>query len=120
MDHVYKPGKICIKIKSTSSMAKSISILRKYNPIPISDLKTAIETGKYVLECPYISTPGARMIRRCYDELSKAGNDVELYEHDRLTTREFLCNVIKSHREIEREVRAQVDAEVAAEGGDDD
>lgn len=119
MDYVYTPGKFGIKIKSTPSIASSISILRKYNHISISELKAAIETGNYVLECPYISSPGTRMIRRCYDELAKAGNVVELYEHDRLTTREFLCNVIKSHRQTEREVRAQVDAEVASEGGDD-
>ncbi len=119
MDYVYKPGKFGIKIKATPSIAKSISILRKYNSLPISELKAAIEAGYYVLECPYVSSPGVRMIRRCYDELSKAGNDVEIYEHDRLTTREFLCNIIKSHRQTEREVRAQVDAEVAAEGGDD-
>ena len=119
MDYVYKPGNLGIKIKATPSIAKSISILRKYNSLPISVFKAAIEAGNYVLECPYVSSPGARMIRRCYDELSKAGNDVELYEHDRLTNREFLCNIIKLHRQIEREVRDQVDAEAAADGGDD-
>ncbi len=120
MEYEYKPGNIALKVKSTSSMAKSISIIRKYNPVSMAVIKSAIESGEYVLSCPYISHPGVRMIRKCYDELIKAGNIVEIYEHDRLTTREIISNIINSHRQTEREVRAQVDAEVAAEGGDEE
>ena len=87
---------------------------------PREKVKKAIESSEYVLTCPYISHPGVRMIRKCYDELSKAGIEVDIYEHERLTDRELLSNLIASHRQTEREVRAQVDAEVDAEGGDDE
>ena len=120
MEYEFKPGKIGLKIKSTHSTAKCIAIIRKYNPISMGEIKKAIESSEYVLTCPYISHPGVRMIRKCYDELSKAGIEVDIYEHERLTDRELLSNLIASHRQTEREVRAQVDAEVDAEGGDDE
>ena len=116
MDFEFTPGNISIKIKSTSSMAKAISIIRKYNPVSMSEIKTAIESGKYVLEHSVLSTSGIRATRKCYDELIKAGSEVEIYERDRLISREILSNLINSHRQTEREVRAQIDAEVAAEG----
>ena len=36
-------------------MAKSISIIRKYNPVAMGEIKKAIESKGYVLTCPYIS-----------------------------------------------------------------
>ena len=115
MDYKYNVGEIGLKIKSTSSVAKSISIIRKYNPVSMGEIKQAIESDNYVLTCSYISHPGVRQIRKCYDELVKAGIDVEIYEHDRLTTRELISNLITSHRQTDLEVQAQVDAEVAAD-----
>ena len=120
MDYEYTPSIIGLKITSISSMAKSIAIIRKYNPVSMSEIKSSIESGKYVLECSILSHPGVRQIRKCYDELKKIGNEVELYECDELISREIISNIIASHRQTEREVRAQVDAEVAAEGGDEE
>lgn len=120
MYYNFTPGYVGIKIKATPSIATSISIIRKYNPVSMGEIKAAIEANEYVLTCLYTSHPGIRKIRKCFDELVKAGNDVEIYEHDRLTSRELLTNLIVSHRQTEREVRDQVDAEVAAEGGKDE
>ena len=120
MDFEFAPGNISIKIKSTPSVAKAISIIRKYNPVSMSVIKSAIESQEYVLEHSVLSTPGIRATRKCYDELIKAGNEVEIYEQDRLISREILSNLINSHRLTEREVRAQVDAEVETQGSDDD
>ena len=112
MDYTFKTGKIGIKIKNYSSIAKTISIIRKYNPISIAQIKEAIASNNYVLECSYISHPGVRTVRKCYDELMKAGTEVAIYEHDELTTRDFLSNLIDSHRQTTLEVLAQVDSEV--------
>jgi hypothetical protein len=120
MDYEFTPGYVGIKIKTTASIAKSISIIRKYNPVSMAEIKTAIESNEYVLTCRYTSHPGIRKIKKCYDELVKAGNEVEIYEHDRLAPYELLSNLIASHRQTDREVLAQVDAEVAAEGGDEE
>ena len=49
MDYVFTPGYVGIKIKKTTSIAKSISIIRKYNPVSMAEIKTAIESNEYVL-----------------------------------------------------------------------
>ena len=114
------PGKIGLKSKTPTSMAKYISILRKYNPISISEIKTAIDTRQFVFDCEYTDDAGLRRVRRCYDELTKAGNTVEIYEDGNLTTREFISNLLGSYREIAIETQAMIDAEVDAEGGDEE
>lgn len=86
----------------------------------MSVIKSVIESQEYVLEHSVLSTPGIRAARKCYDELVKAGNEVEIYERDLLISREILSNLINSHRLTEREVRVQVDAEVEIQGSDDD
>jgi len=116
----FEVGIIGLKIKSAGSIAKCIAIIRKYNPISMAEIKNAIEKNDYVLTCSYISHPGVRKIRKCYDELTKIGAEVEIYEHEDLTSREFISNLIGSHRQTEREVAEQIDREVAEEGGNDE
>ena len=103
-------------IKQPCSVAKCVSILRKYNPLSISEYKNAIESGEYVFYCDYTDDSGLRKLRRCYDELKKAGLTVEIYEQGNLTTREFISNLLGTYHEIELETQAMIDAEVAAEG----
>ena len=110
----FTPGKIGLKVKTPTSMAKCISILRKYNPASMSEIKNAIESNEYVLSCKYTNDSGIRKIRKCYDELSKNGISSEIYEHDCLTTREFISNLLGTYREIEEETQAMIDAEVEA------
>ena len=116
----YTPGYICLKIKEYPSIAKCISILRKYNPVPMSEIKEKIESNAYVLSYRYTSDSGLRKIRKCYDELSKNGIIAEIYEHDAPTTREFISNLLNTYREIEQETQEMIDAEVADEGEDED
>ncbi len=118
MDYEYTVGILGLKIKSTSSMAKCISIVRKYNPVSMADIKSAIESSRYIFTTTVISHSGVRKLSKCYDELVKSGADVEIFERDKPITRELISNLISSHRHTDCEVRAQVDAEVAAAGGD--
>lgn len=120
MDYEYTVGILGLKIKSATSMAKCIAIVRKYNPISMADIKSAIEAGNYVFTTTVISHTGVRALRKCYDELIKSGAEVEIFERDTLITRELISNLISSHRQTDREVHFQVDAEVAAEGGDEE
>ena len=112
----FTSGEIGLKIKSTPSMAKCIQILRKYNAVSMAEIKSAIDNNKYVLTCKYTSDSGVRKIRKCYDQLTKAGIIVEIYEHDRITTRELISNLIETYHEIEVETQALIDAEI----GDDE
>lgn len=115
MEYEYTVGTLGLKIKATSSMAKCISIVRKYNPISIAEIKNAIESKNYIYTTTVINTSGVRTLRKCYDELTKKGADVEIFERDEPVTREIISNLIESHRQTEKEVLAQIDAEVAAE-----
>ncbi|MBR2750991.1 MAG: hypothetical protein IKD90_07660 [Clostridiales bacterium] len=116
----YPEDRIGLVIKSADSIAKCISIIRKYNPISISEIKTAIESKAFVFDCDYTNDSAVRKIRRCYDELVKTGATVEIYEDGDLTTREFISNLLNTYREIDQEIQNQIDAEVATEGGDEE
>lgn len=115
----FMEDKIGLIIKSTDSMAKCISIIRKYNPVSIGEIKGAIESRKFVFWCKYTSDSGIRKVRRCYDELVKTGADVEIYEDGELTTRELISNLIDTYKEIATETEAMIDAEVAEDGGEE-
>ena len=112
--------RIGLVIKSADSTAKLISIIRKYNHVSMAEIKKSIESGDFVFDCDYTSDSGIRKVRRCYDELVKAGAIVEIYEDGDLTTREFISNLIDTYQEIEEETQEMIDAEVAAEGGDEE
>ena len=86
----------------------------------MAEIKNAIDAGHFVFDSDYIDDSGIRRVRRCYDELLKAGAKVEIYEDGNLTTREFISNLLGSYKEIAIETEAMIDAEVAAEGGEDD
>ena len=112
--------RIGLVIKSTNSTAKCISIIRKYNPVSMGEIKSNLESGNFVIDCDYTSDSGIRKIRRCYDELVKAGTVVEIYEDGDITTREFISNLLDTYQEIAEETQQMIDEEVAAEGGDED
>lgn len=116
----YPEDRIGLVIKSADSVAKCISIIRKYNPVSMSEIKTAIESNSFVFDCDYTNNSGVRKVCRCFDELVKVGATVEIYEDGDLTTREFISNLLNSYQEIGKEIQNHIDAEVAAEGGDEE
>ena len=111
--------RIGLVLKPAESIAKYISIIRKYNPVSISEIKNAITVGEYVVYCEYTSDSGIRKVRRCYDELKKAGANVEIYENGNQTTREFISNLIGTYSEIAAETQAFIDAEADEDDEDD-
>ncbi len=116
----FMEDKIGLIIKSTESTAKCISIIRKYNPVSIGEIKGAIEAGHFVFWCKYTSDSGIRKVRRCYDELVKSGAVVEIYEDGDLSTRELISNLIDTYKDIATETEAMIDAEVKKEGRDEE
>jgi hypothetical protein len=107
--------RIGLIMQPNESSAKYISIIRKYNPGSISDIKSAIANREYVVFCEYTSDSGIRKVRRCYDELKKAGAEVEIYENGSITTREYISNLIGTYSEIDAETQTLIDAEVEAD-----
>jgi len=103
--------RIGLIIRSANSSAKCITIIRHYNPISIAEIRHAIDTGRFVLDCSYTSDTGIRKIIQCYDELTNAGAVVEIYEDGDLTTREFLSNLMNTYQEIADETDLIIDEE---------
>lgn len=115
----YPLDRIGLVVKSTDSVAKCISIIRRYNPISMTEIKRAIETEQFVYDCEYTNDTGVRKVRKCYDELVKSGASVEIYADGFLSSREFISNLLGSYHEIAQETQSIIDAEVEAEGEDD-
>lgn len=109
----YTPSVVGIKIRNASSTAKCISIIRKYDNYSIAEIKQSIESQKYILSCQSIDTSGIKKIRKCYDELTKNGIEAELYQWDRITTRDVVSNLIDSHQSIALQTQAEIDNESA-------
>ncbi len=90
---------IGIKIKSNDKIAKCISIIRKYTNISIGEIKAKIINNEYVMVCGYTDEDGIKSIVV----------DAVIYEHDRVTTIDFLINLIDMYGDIERDMQEMDD-----------
>ncbi len=102
---------IGIKITSADSFAKVVSIIRKYEPLSISEIKQRISEDKYILSYGYTNDKGVKIITKCYCELVAQGISVQLYEHDVPCELQFLKNLSNMYQEISDEVDAEIEAE---------
>ena len=106
---------IGLKIVKYDSIATCISIIRKYKNVSMNEIKSDIESNNFAYTCSYTSDSGVRKLRKCYDELTKKGIEVEIHAHDQLADRQLLSNLLTMYKEIEDETWAQMDAEARAE-----
>lgn len=104
-----------IKVNETDIPAKCIMIIKKYQNLPISEIKQKIEDNKYVLTCDYIDNNGIKYVLELYNELSLEGVNCSLYEHNNPTTIEFLSNLLGSYEETKKQVEEDIENEVQAE-----
>ena len=100
---------IGIKIKSNDKIAKCISIIRKYTDISIGEIKAKIINNEYVMVCGYTDEDGIKSIVEAYKEVTSLGVDAVIYEHDRVTTIDFLINLIDMYGDIERDMQEMDD-----------
>ena len=100
---------IGIKIKSNGKIAKCISIIRKYTNISIGEIKAKIINNEYVMVCGYTDEDGIKSIVEAYKEVTSLGVDAVIYEHDRVTTIDFLINLIDMYGDIERDMQEMDD-----------
>ena len=108
---------MALKVKSYTSIAKVISIIRKYSSISMGDIKSAIEHNQYILEVDCFSISGIRKLRRCYDELLKAGIECDVYDEDEeVISRQIVSNWIETLRGVEKDTMAQMTAEAENDG----
>lgn len=100
---------IGIKIKSNDKIAKSISSIRKYTNLSIGDIKSKIINDEYVMVCGYTDEEGIKNIVKAYKDVTSLGVDVVIYEHDRVTTVDFIMNLINMYSDIERDMQEMDD-----------
>lgn len=104
-----------IKVNGTSIPAKCIMIIKKYEDLPISEVKQRIENNQYILVCDYIDDNGIKAVLGLYSELNSEGINCSLYEHNNLTNIKFLNSLLESYEENRKQVEEDIDREVQAE-----
>lgn len=101
---------IGLKIEKYDSIAKCISILRKYENEPMSVLKKRILNGEYAISCEYTDDIGLKNIIKCYEELTAANMNVSIFELDGdQTTIELLYNLNETYDSISEEIDSEAD-----------
>lgn len=94
-----------IKIKGNDKIAKCISIIRKYTNLSIGDIKDKIINNEYVMVYGYTDEDGIKNIVKAYKKVTSLGADAVIYEHDRVTTIDFLMNLISMYSDIARDMQ---------------
>ena len=110
-----------IKINGTDIPTKCIMIIRKYQDIPISEIKQKIWDGQYILICDYIDDKGIKNILELYNELNLEGVNCTIYdEYNNPTTTEILNNLLDSYEDIRKQVEEDIDREVQDENSEEE
>lgn len=95
---------IGVKIKSNDNTIKCIGIIRKYTKLSTGDIENKIINNQYVMLCGYTDEDGIRNIVKVYNKIKNMGADVVIYEHDIVTTVDFLVNLIDMYSDIQRDI----------------
>lgn len=98
-----------MKIKSKDKITKYISSIRKYTNLSIAEIKDKIINNEYVMVCGYTDEGGIENIIKAYKEVISLGADALIYEHDRVTTVDFLMNLIDMYGDIARDIQEMDD-----------
>lgn len=96
---------------SQNEITCCVKILRKYCKLSIGEIKEAITSDNYVVECSYVKEKGIVNIIKLYKELCDNNIESQLYEHDRITNVEFLENLVETYYEINEEIAERIDIE---------
>ncbi len=95
---------IGVKIKNNDDTTKYLSIIRKYTKLSTEDIENKIINNQYVMLCGYTDEDGIRNILKAYNEIKNLGADAIIYEHDIVTTVDFLMNLIDKYSDIQRDI----------------
>lgn len=101
--------KIGIKVIGNSKIAKCISSIRKYTNLSIGEVKDKIINNDYVIVCGYTDEDGIKNILKAYEEIKRLGVNVEIYEHDRITTIDFIMNLTEMYDNIAKDMQEMDD-----------
>ena len=111
-------GKVGIKVPVDSSVVKVVKTVKDIEPLPISEIKRRLNDSDYLLTYNYSDENGVNNIIKCYKELVRQGIQPILFEHDRETGIEFLCNLSRAYQAISAEIDEKMDLEDSGEDND--
>ena len=77
----------------------------------MAEIKEEIESKDFVFVSDFTDTPMLKRLLECHDELSANNCKLVIHEQERIISRDILLNLLQMHKEIEEEVRRQIDAE---------
>lgn len=104
---------IGIKIVSYKSIASVVKILRKYTGQSISEIKSAVDKGKFVYAGDQCDDDELKNLIECYKELTSSLIKAKLYQNGSEIPLQFLLNLRESYRGIDYELEAEDELESA-------
>lgn len=102
---------LALIITSDTLPAKCFSIIRKYNPISIGEIKRRATSNLPILECDAIDHDGLNNLLKCYSELNALNISVAFLDGGEPSSLELMYNLQKSFTETEAEVSHLIDEE---------
>lgn len=104
-----------LKLESSVFTATMAKIIRKYQELPISQIKQIVSNNDYVYKCDIIRANGIKTLLHVKKDLSKEGINSYIYVEGKLTSEEYLNNLLVSYKQTEEQVEEEMDREALLE-----
>lgn len=104
-------GIIGIKLSERTFTASIAKIVRKYRDISISEVKRIVLSNDYLISCDYIDAAGIAKILNLRRDLENNGVSSVIYEHDSVSSVEFLLNLLVSYEETAKQIEIDMNNE---------
>lgn len=104
-----------LKLESSVFTATIAKIIRKYQELPISQIKQIVSNNDYVYKCDIIRANGIKTLLHVKKDLSKEGIISYIYVEGKLTSEEYLNNLLVSYKQTEEQVEEEMDREALLE-----
>ena len=102
-----------LKLESSVFTATMAKIIRKYQELPISQIKQIVSNNDYVYDI--IRANGIKTLLHVKKDLSKEGINSYIYVEGKLTSEEYLNNLLVSYKQTEEQVEEEMDREALLE-----
>lgn len=104
-------GIIGIKLSERTFTASIAKIVRKYRDISISKVKRIVLSNDYLISCDYIDAAGIAKILNLRRDLENNGVSSVIYEHDSVSSVEFLLNLLVSYEDTAKQIEIDMNNE---------
>lgn len=104
-------GIIGIKLSECTFTASIAKIVKKYRDISISEVKRIVLSNDYLMSCDYIDAVGIKKILDLRHDLEIGGISSVIYEHDSVSSVEYLLNLLASYEETAKQVEMLMERE---------